>query len=105
MWLGMALGMQNKNPDAEQHLRRAVELDPAFAPARQNLATFYRLTGRETAAVEEYRELLRRAPDHIGAHNALAALLQNLGKTEEAAIHFAAARRLEAARQGAASGQ
>jgi Flp pilus assembly protein TadD len=50
--------------------------------------------GRLAEAVAEYQETVRLRADFAEAHNNLGAALQALGRTNEAAAHLEAARRL-----------
>jgi tetratricopeptide (TPR) repeat protein/O-antigen ligase len=49
-------------------------LDPAHADVRMRLAETYRRLGQPDRAADQYRQVLRFAPDHQGARNALGAL-------------------------------
>lgn len=48
--LGVLLGMGGRTSEAEAELRTAVRIDPAFLPARQNLAVLLAQTGRRPEA-------------------------------------------------------
>jgi tetratricopeptide (TPR) repeat protein len=71
-------------PDAEKLLRRALELAPAFAPARANLATVLYKQNRPAEAIAELD--LLRTDDAAGAgqQNLKAAALGRIGSYEEA---------------------
>ncbi len=77
-------GRIGRNRDAENLLRRALELAPGFTAARANLAiVLYRLN-RPTEALEELDTLLAAEPDHVGHANLKAATLGRLGSFAEA---------------------
>ncbi|MBV9883116.1 MAG: sulfotransferase [Sphingomonadaceae bacterium] len=71
-------------PDAEKLLRRALELAPAFTPARANLATVLYKQNRPAEAIAELD--LLPTDDAIGAgqQNLKAAALGRIGSYEEA---------------------
>jgi len=70
--------------DAENLLRRAIELAPAFHAARANLATVLHRQHRASEALEELDHLAAADPDNIGHANLRAAALGRLGAFEEA---------------------
>jgi len=65
--LGVATAAQRDYPAAEAALRKAVELEPGFAPAAQNLARLYLALNRPDDAVKVYENLLAKAPDNVMA--------------------------------------
>lgn len=70
--------------DAENLLRRAVELAPAFVPARSNLALVLYRQGRPEEAMAELDFLLDHDPEDIGAANLKAAAAGRIGDYAEA---------------------
>ncbi len=60
--------------DAEQHLRRAIELEPTNAAAQVALADLYCKTQRKPEAVAALREALRWDPDNVAAAGLLGEL-------------------------------
>ncbi|MBV8238766.1 MAG: sulfotransferase [Sphingomonas sp.] len=72
-------GRIGRNQDAENLLRRALELAPAFTAARANLALVLYRQNRAPEALVELDELLATEPDHIGHANLKAAALGRLG--------------------------
>ena len=76
--LGYNLLMQNRKPEAATQFRRALELNPGSALARNNLALA--LAGRPAEALEEWRRLY----DPATAHSNLAAVLIEQGSYAEA---------------------
>ncbi len=79
---------------AEQSYRTALELDPAFLPARFNLANHYNQTGRNPEAERVLREALQEAPEEGELYYSLGLLLAEDQRLEEAAeaLHQASAR-------------
>ena len=56
---------------AESELREALRLDPAFTPARVNLADLYRALGREADGERVLRDGLAASPKEASLHHAL----------------------------------
>ena len=71
-------------PDAEKLLRRALELAPAFAPARANLATVLYKQNRPGEAIAELDLLPKDDAAAAGQQNLKAAALGRIGSYEEA---------------------
>jgi tetratricopeptide (TPR) repeat protein len=114
--LGEALDAAGRRDEAEREFRRAVEIDPDFAPGRTSLATFLQKSGRARDAEAEYRVVLRLDPGQYPAIFNLAELLWSSGRRDEAAplyrrfLELAPAsngngRAIAAARAGDSSGQ
>jgi tetratricopeptide (TPR) repeat protein len=59
---------------AEKHYRLAVSQDSDYVMAQVNLASFLARQGRNQEAVQEFQKVLRIAPEHKGATQALAHL-------------------------------
>ncbi|HMG46349.1 MAG TPA: sulfotransferase [Allosphingosinicella sp.] len=72
-------------PDAEKLLRRALELAPAFAPARANLATVLYKQNRPAEAIAELDRLQGADPSN---QNLRAAALGRIGSYEEAILVY-----------------
>ncbi|HEY0316403.1 MAG TPA: sulfotransferase [Sphingomonas sp.] len=68
-----------RNQDAENLLRRALDLAPSFAPARFNLATALHRQHRPTEALEQLDRLLEEAPDNPAYRNLRGAALGRIG--------------------------
>ncbi|HEY5712805.1 MAG TPA: sulfotransferase [Allosphingosinicella sp.] len=71
-------------PDSETLLRRALELAPAFGPARANLATVLYKQNRPAEAIAELDRLPEAGEGAAGRHNLKAAALGRIGSYEEA---------------------
>jgi tetratricopeptide (TPR) repeat protein len=70
--------------DAENLLRRAVEIAPGWTAAKANLALVLGRTGRPAEAMELLSELFELEPDDLGHWNLKAATLGRLGEFDEA---------------------
>ena len=85
---GNALAMLGRLAEAETAFRRAVALDPGFADAWFNLGNIQRERQRLDDADAAYRRVIALRPNHAGAFNNLANLLLLRGRREEAAEAF-----------------
>jgi tetratricopeptide (TPR) repeat protein len=81
-------GRLGRNADAENLLRRAVELAPGFAPARFNLALVLHRRHKAEDALAELDRLLDADPDNPGYRNLLGAVLSRIGDHERAIAQF-----------------
>lgn len=70
--------------DAENLLRRALELAPAFTPARANLALVLYRQNRAADAIAELNRVTEEEPDNPGHANLQAAALGRIGEFDEA---------------------
>jgi tetratricopeptide (TPR) repeat protein len=77
-------GRINRLGDAENLLRRALELAPAFAAARANLATVLHRQNRTTEALAELDKVETADNENPGYANLRAAALGRIGEFEEA---------------------
>lgn len=89
--LGRLLGTRG-GPDSWRQavavLGRALRLDPGLTEARYQLGLALRQSERVDEAIAEYREVLRRQPDHAAAHMSLGnAQLEN-GERRAAELSF-----------------
>src|SRR3954468_9233692 len=78
-------GRLGRYGDSEKLLRRALELAPAFAPARANLATILYKQNRPAEAIAE---LDRLQSDDASNQNLRAAALGRIGSFEEAVLVY-----------------
>ena len=69
---------------AEQHYLQALQLDPDYTAAWQNLAELYRLQQRHTEAIAAYRTALEQQPDYDLALAGLGVTLLALQRDAEA---------------------
>ena len=86
--LGTALQAEGRLDVATGHYRRAIQLQPDYAPAYSNLGTALRQQGRLDEAVSQYRTALRLVPNYAEAHYNLANALAALGRPDEAVPHY-----------------
>ena len=76
---GIRLAEEGQNSLAAREFRRAIELDPHSAPARDNLATLLADQGDLLSAIELYVAAIRAEPDNAPAYNYLGAFLGQYG--------------------------
>ena len=74
--------------------RRAVEIDPGYAPARVRLASSLEKVGQAGEAYDHYREAVRLEPDNAVAHLGLGRLALARGEIDQAVRHLERAYRL-----------
>ncbi|UAK23376.1 tetratricopeptide repeat-containing sulfotransferase family protein [Sphingomonas nostoxanthinifaciens] len=77
-------GRLGRNADAENLLRRALELAPGFAPARYNLAIVLHRQHRAPDALIELDRLLEAEPDNPAYRNLMGAVLGGIGAYDAA---------------------
>jgi tetratricopeptide (TPR) repeat protein len=77
-------GRVGRYRDAENLLRRAVELAPAFTMARANLALVLYRQNRPAEAIEELNRVMEEDPDNPGHANLQAAAMGRVGAFDEA---------------------
>jgi Flp pilus assembly protein TadD len=93
--LGYVLVREDRTDEAIAEFRTAIDLDPRFGPAYNNLADALAMQGKLDAAAEDYRRAVAEHPSEA-AHNALGVILRKLGRTDEAAEQFGKAKALAA---------
>jgi tetratricopeptide (TPR) repeat protein len=86
--LGSLLFDAGRLPEAEAHLRRALELNPEYAEAHDNLGNVLQRSNRNDEAIAHYRRALEIRPTYALAHNNLAVALIGTGALDEAIAHF-----------------
>jgi Tfp pilus assembly protein PilF len=92
--LGVAYLIKDRPVEAEQHLRRATELTPAYHDARYNLSTLYLNQGRFEESIQQSK-LLYEDPTYVSPWRALnnwGWAEYQLGRVAEARKHLEAAR-------------
>jgi len=85
--LGFVLEKQGRAEEAVAEFRRAIELDPRFTPAYNNLAGALAKQGKLADAETWYRRSLAERPN-AAVYNALGSVLRAQGKGNEAAEQF-----------------
>ncbi len=93
--LGEACRLAGRPDEATVAYRRALELDPGFAEARNNLAVTLAALGDAEAAARELQAIIAFNPEHAAAHNNLGVLRERQGHTEEALQCYETAVRLQ----------
>jgi Flp pilus assembly protein TadD len=88
--LGYVLAHQGRGDEAIVEFRKAIDIDPKFTPAYNNLAQALEQNGNLEEAAEYYRRSLDEKPSAAG-YNALGRVLGKLGRTDEAAVQFSKA--------------
>jgi Tfp pilus assembly protein PilF len=83
------LKVDRDSPDVEAHLKQAVKLDPAFAPARLALAKLFQRTGRLTEAVAEFESVIKLDPNLAEAYYQLGRVYVLLKRPDEASVVLA----------------
>ena len=84
-------GSSGEIDEAEAHYRRAIEIDPNYAEAHNNLGLLLDDRGRRAEAAEQFRKALEINPQYVQAHNNLGVLLMNQGMMADAIVQFRAA--------------
>ena len=95
--LGSALHTEHRLDDAIAHYRRALAVQPDYAPAYSNLAVALREQNRIDEAVASYEQALKIQPEFATAHYNFANLLLERGDPAAAIDHFERAIRKEPA--------
>lgn len=92
--LGEAYRSAGKLGEAEQHLRRALQLDPNLPDVYSNLGNVLRATDRPDEAIAAFRQALRLKASFPEAHNNLGTVLQMQGDLAGAVSQYEHALRL-----------
>jgi len=82
--LGYALARQGRTDEAVAEFRKAIDVDPKFTPAYNNLAETLAQQGKLEEAQHYYERSLAQKPS-AAVYNALGVVLRRLGKMNEAA--------------------
>jgi len=82
--LGMTYASMNQNAKAEEHLKLAVQLNPASAAARTNFGTLLLHSGQAALAGEQFRAALKLEPQSYDANHNLAEFYIQSGKVADA---------------------
>ena len=92
--LGSSLVHKGNFVEAEEVLRRALEIDPGDKSGRREMANLLRVQERREEALEAYRELLEIDPNYALAYSYIGDLLVQLQRYEEAVEPLSKALRL-----------
>ena len=85
--------------EAIAHYRKALEIKPDYADARNNLANALANCGQIDEAITHYRKALEIKPDAVETHVNLANALASRGMPDEALEHYKKAFALATARK------
>jgi tetratricopeptide (TPR) repeat protein len=86
--LGSLFNHAHKWQEAEEPLRRAIQLRPDFAPARNSLGITLSRTGSADDACTQFAKAIEIMPDYAEAHVNWALVLQNAGRIDEAVMRL-----------------
>ncbi len=90
--LGFLLGVSSNSKEAMDeaiyHFQQAVNLNPEYESAQNNLGTMLSKTGRLKEAEEHLRQALKLKPNYQDTHRTLGDLLFNTGRFQEAEEHL-----------------
>src|SRR5262249_31391649 len=86
--IGWALYDKGKLDEAIASYRKAIALDPNYAPAHYHLANALRDKGKVDEAVSEYQNTIALDPKHAEAHCNLGYALQSQGRLAESLESF-----------------
>jgi len=92
--LGYVLAREGRSDEAVAEFRKAIDADPKFTPADNNLADVLVKQGKLEEAAQYYERSLAERPS-AAVYNALGVVLHRLGKTDQAEEQFARAKQLE----------
>jgi pentatricopeptide repeat protein len=95
--LGYVLARQGRADEGVAEFRKAIDVNPKFTPAYNNLAEALVKQGKLEEAEHYYRRSLAEKPS-AAVHNALGVVLRKLGKMDEAADQLSKANAMESAR-------
>ncbi len=95
--LGYVLAREGRTDEAIAEFRKAIDVDPKFTPAYNNLADTLAKQGKLEEAAHYYELSLAEKPS-ASVYNALGVVLRRLGKEDEAAVQFDKAKALGSAR-------
>ena len=83
--LGLIAHQQGRNPEAVEHIAKAIAVNAGVAQYHYNLANALAAQGLLSQAAPWYRKALELKPDYAEAHNNLGVILRSQGRLEEAA--------------------
>lgn len=83
-FLGIAHAALGNPQDSIKHCSRALELNPAYAEAHQNIGNALASMGKHEEAIDSYNRALQIKPDMVKALNSMGPALAAMEKYEEA---------------------
>jgi arylsulfatase A-like enzyme/Flp pilus assembly protein TadD len=94
--LGRIYFEEGNKPEAQDYMRKSLELNPDQPGLHFNLAMLLAEQGRFDDAAHHLKEVLRLNPNQIFAHNKLALVLETQGELERAMYHLNESLRVKA---------
>jgi tetratricopeptide (TPR) repeat protein len=88
---GMTLVKLNRPAEGAEHLRRAIEIQPTYVDAYNNLGSVYLNADKPEAAISEYDQALALTPNDASIQHNLGLALWQSGKTNDAIDHLESA--------------
>lgn len=82
--LGVVLAQRGEHERAETHFRATIRLDPSYQKAYHNLALTLQLQGKSRPALAAVDDALRLSPDNRDSVMLKSAILDSLGRRDEA---------------------
>ena len=86
--LGLILVKQGRPDEAIAHFQEALQYQPNYSEARNNIGAVLLRKGAVDEAIAQYQEALRVTPNFEEAHNNLGTALLQKGKLDEAITHY-----------------
>lgn len=87
-WFGWYLICQGRFEEAEQSMRRALELDPLSLPITTNIGFCHHFARRYIAAITQFRRALDMDGDFAEAHRGLGEAHEQCGELDQAIEHY-----------------
>lgn len=84
--LGLKYDNQGDSKQAEIYYRKAIQADPKFPNAYNNLGTVLAVTKRESEAIINYKKAIELDQNYANAYNNLGTLYKDLGNYTEAVV-------------------
>lgn len=82
--LGVVYYGYGKFKEADEHCKKAIELEGNFSNAYSNQGVIYKNMGKYEEAILAYKKAISLDPDYAQAYNNLGVVLRNLGRYQEA---------------------
>jgi tetratricopeptide (TPR) repeat protein len=93
--LAAILQSTNRPDEVEGLLLKALEIQPSYPEAHNNLANLYQKRGELEKAVQRYGQAIALRPDFEQAHDNCGVVLRQLNRRDEALVHHQDAVRLK----------
>ncbi len=86
--MGVAYAHLGRQDEAIAAYHKAIELDPKYTAAYNNLGNVYRDLGRQDEAIVAYHKAIELDPKYASPHNNLGYLLLKEGQLQQAQAHL-----------------